>query len=255
MSKRKRKGKDGQPSQRRAVAAVVACCLLVAAGGWFLLVKPQQSQAKSLDQQIVDVQGQIEQRQAAIAAAAHHSDQIRTADLFRLTKAMPDRADMPDILLELSRVAGATGIQFKSITPQAATLLSGYQVVPIDLIFQGNYYDLADFVYRLRNLVSVHQGRLTATGRLFSVDSIDFSEGEQKFPQILATVTVDAFVYGSTPATGAAGAPSTLAPAPTSGTGTTSSTDTTSTDTTATDTTQTPTVPPVVSANAAGVTP
>ncbi len=158
------------------------------------------------------MQQQITQRQIEIAQASHRSDQIRTADLFKLTKAMPDNADMPDILLELSRVAHDTGIQFQSITPQAATLLSGYQVVPIDLIFQGSYYDLADFVYRLRNLVTVHDGRLAATGRLFSVDSIDFSEGQQKFPQILATLTVDAFVYGSASATGAAGTPAVPAP-------------------------------------------
>lgn len=250
-SKIKPKTKNAQPSQRKAVLAVSAFFVIVALGGWFILVSPQRSHAAKLGTQIADVQAQITQRQVALAQAAHQSNRIRTADLFRLTKAMPDKADMPDILLELSRVARDTGIEFQSITPQAATMLSGYQVVPINLIFQGNYYDLADFAYRLRNLVNVHEGRLTATGRLFSVDTINFAEGDQHFPQILATLTVDAYVYGSASATGAPGVPT--APAPAGVTGTTS-TDT-STDSTVTPATPTVPIPPVISANAAGVTP
>jgi len=42
----------------------------------------------------------------------------------------------------------------------------------------------------------VHQGVLDSTGRLFSVDSIAFDEGELKFPQVKAALTVSAYVYG-----------------------------------------------------------
>jgi hypothetical protein len=54
----------------------------------------------------------------------------------------------------------------------------------------------------------VRGGKLDATGRLFVVDSIAFSEGIRKFPQIQATLTVSAYAYGSS---GGATAP---APAP-----------------------------------------
>ena len=58
-----------------------------------------------------------------------------------------------------------------------------------------------NFLYRLRNLVGVHQGVLDATGRLFSVDSISFDEGDLKFPDVKATLTVSAYVFGDgTPA-------------------------------------------------------
>ena len=45
--------------------------------------------------------------------------------------------------------------------------------------------------------MSVHAGRLDATGRLFSVDTLTFNESTLKFPQIQATLVIDAFVYGS----------------------------------------------------------
>jgi hypothetical protein len=107
-------------------------------------------------------------------------------------------------------------------------LLGSYTVLPISVTFQGNFYNLADFLYRLRSLVSVHAGTLDATGRLFSVDTLTFNESTLKFPQIQATLVIDAFVYGT-------GVPPT-ATIPT----TTTSTTTTTTTTAATPTETTP---------------
>ena len=104
---------------------------------------------------------------------------------------------MPDLLLELSQLARDTGIRFDSISPQPNALIGSYTVLPISVTFQGNFYNLADFLYRLRSLVSVHAGRLDATGRLFSVDTLTFNESTLKFPQIQATLVIDAFVYGT----------------------------------------------------------
>src|SRR5438067_9010554 len=120
---------------------------------------------------------------------------------------MPDRTDMPDLLLELSQLARDTGIRFDSISPQSGAAIGSYQVIPISVTFNGNFYNLADFLYRLRSLVSVHGGRLDASGRLFSVDTMAFNESEQKFPQIQATLVIDAFVYDAAPASFPAATP------------------------------------------------
>jgi hypothetical protein len=126
---------------------------------------------------------------------------------------------MPDLLLELSQLARDTGIRFDSISPQPNALIGSYTVLPISVTFQGNFYNLADFLYRLRSLVSVHAGRLDATGRLFSVDTLTFNEGTLKFPQIQATLVVDAFVYGT-------GVPAVATPPTTTTTATTTTTET-----------------------------
>ena len=115
------------------------------------------------------------------------------------------------------------GASQRATTPLAsatATPISGYLAIPITVEFQGNFYDLSDFLYRLRNLVDVRHGTLDATGRLFAIDTLSFDEAQGGFPQISATLVVDAFVYGTlTPATA---------------TPTTSTTSTTSTSTTTT---------------------
>ena len=60
-------------------------------------------------------------------------------------------------------------------------------------------------------------------GRLFAIDTLSFDEAQGGFPQISATLVVDAFVYGT-------GTPATATP-------TTTTTSTSSTTTTATTTT------------------
>jgi type IV pilus assembly protein PilO len=167
--------------------------LLALVAGWFLVISPKRSDVSSLKQQIADTREEI-----ATARGVHTPSQpaIRIADLFRLSRAMPNTADIPGVLLQLSRVAQETGVNFQSITPHDPTPLGAYQRLTIDLVFQGRFYDLSDFLYRLRNLVSVHEGVLSATGRLFSVDKISFDQGEQNFPQVKASLTVSAYVFG-----------------------------------------------------------
>ncbi len=162
--------------------------------GWLMVIGPKRNEAAHLAQQIEDTRAQIAAAQGA--GQAPQVSPIRVADLFELSRAMPDRADIPNVLLELSQISAETGVTFQSITPHDPVSDGSYQSIGIDLVFQGHFYDLSDFLYRLRNLVGVHQGVLSATGRLFTVDSIAFDEGELKFPQVQATLTVSAYVFG-----------------------------------------------------------
>jgi hypothetical protein len=216
------------------IVLIVLGAIVLAAGGYFALIGPKRSKAKEVALQVAAAQKQLDDFQAA-KLAAQNVKPLEVADLFRLSKAMPDRADMAGVLLELNGVAADSGITFESISPQTSVPISGYQAMPIQLNFRGNFYDLADFLYRLRNLVGVQDGRLAASGRLFAVDTLDFTESTEGFPQIEAVLVVDAFVYGT-------GATATATP-----------TTTTSTDTTATTTTPAPTAPPT-DASAAGAT-
>jgi hypothetical protein len=222
------------------IGIVVGGVVLVGLAGWFLLIRPQGAKLKSLKEQTAEVQAKVDAYNQQVAAA-RAAPKIEVADVYRLAKAMPDRTDMPDLLLELSQLARDTGIRFDSISPQSGAVVGSYQVIPIAVTFNGNFYNLADFLYRLRSLVSVHGGTLDATGRLFSVDTLTFNESPLHFPQIQASLVIDAFIYAS-------GAPPPLvAPTPT-----TTTTDTTSTTTTAASTTTTSTEPAPTGASATG---
>ena len=222
-----------------AIIAVVVGLLVYGLAGYFLLVSPQRGKAADLKSKTAATQLQIDQNRQA-AAQAKATPPIRVAELFRLTKAMPDSVDMAGVVLELSHVARGSGIEFASITPQGAAPVTGYSSIPITLEFEGNYYELSDFLFRLRNLVRVQAGQLDAVGRLFVVDAISFSESPRSFPEIKASLTVHAFAYGDVSAT---------APAVTTPTtpGTTAPTETTTTAPTS------PNTPPAGSSATPGV--
>lgn len=179
-----------------AIAIVVVSLLIVTALAYFVVISPKRSKATELQQETQAVQVQIQTMRLA-NAQVNKVEPIRVADLFRVSKAMPSTDDMPGMLLELNRIAREVGIQFESITPQEASDGGGFMRRPIDLVFDGNYYELSDFLYRLRSLVRVRGGQLEATGRLFTVNSINFVESDREFPNIKATLSVNAYVYGT----------------------------------------------------------
>ena len=211
--------------QNGLIAAIVGGVLVLGLAVWFLVVHPQGGKLANLKRQAADVQEKIDVYHQQVVAA-RSAPKIEVADVYRLAKAMPSKTDMPDLVLELSQLARDTGIRFDSISPQPIAPIGSYSVLPISLTFQGNFYNLADFLYRLRSLVTVHAGRLDATGRLFAVDTLSFNESELKFPQIQATLVVDAFVYASAPVPVPAATP------PAAGTTTSATTTTTATTTT-----------------------
>jgi Tfp pilus assembly protein PilO len=185
---------------------IAAALLVVAVVAYWFLINPKRSEIGRLSDDIEQLETQVQ-----LATVNVKKNQpvvrIRVADLFALAKAMPDVEDMPGVILEMNSVASAAGIEFISIAPQAPTTsATGYRVLPIALKFEGNYYDLTDFLFRLRNLVAVRDGRLAARGRLFTLDQLDFHEGAGGFPQIEAGLTVAAYVYGAPPAAPAGGA-------------------------------------------------
>lgn len=195
---------------------------IVAVVAYFTLIGPKRAEAGRLSDRIASLETEIQAARLA-SRPDEAADKIKLADLFELTKAMPDRPDMPGIILELNSVAESVGIDFVSIAPQGEVAGSGFRVLPINLVFEGNYFDLTDFLFRVRNLVTVRDGKLYAAGRFFTLDSLVMSEGTANFPQIKAELVISAYVYDPT---------SQSATAPPA-TGTTTSETTTGTTTTA----------------------
>jgi type IV pilus assembly protein PilO len=204
---------------------VAGAVLILAVVSYFVLIRPKQAEAGRLGDQIAQLETDVQAAKLA-AKPKEASTKLQVADLFELAKAMPDRDDMPGIILELNSVAEAAGVTFKAIAPQNPVAQEGYRSIPISLTFVGNYYDLTDFLFRLRNLVAVEDGRLASSGRFFTLDTLDLHEAG--LPEIEALLVISAYTYDPN---SHSTAPVPVAPPPTT-TGTTTGT-TTSVDTSA----------------------
>jgi Tfp pilus assembly protein PilO len=207
------------------LAMIVGAGLLLAAGGWLLVVHPQQKKAADLHKQTAAVSQKIadELAQAARAKSAVTTPQIRVADVYKLAKAMPSLADMPDVVLELNQTARAAGVQLLSITPTIPVPGgTGYSTIGLSLSVNGDFYTVTDLVYRLRNLVYVRNGALEANGRLFSIGNVAITPGGKNGRQLSANIAVNTYMYS----------PATLSTLPGAVPATTSTTTTATTTTT-----------------------
>jgi Tfp pilus assembly protein PilO len=193
-------------SKAGKIGLIVGGDLVLLVMGWFLLVAPQRATAKSIANSTAATQLQIAEAKkpvVPVTPAAVQQPEILTANLYNLAKAMPSTMDTPNLLLELSQVARAAGVKLSAIQPgQPSTAASstGFSTVPINLTFSGDFYSLTDLLYRLRSLVSVRDGELMTSGRLFSVDTVGLSPADGG-TGLTAAVTVSAYVYGGTPPT------------------------------------------------------
>ncbi|MDQ3866445.1 MAG: type 4a pilus biogenesis protein PilO [Actinomycetota bacterium] len=183
-------------TRRIPLPLVVALAFLIVAGTvYFAAIEPKRSEAARLKQEL----RVLETRRASTVAHRHRAPAVRidVADVFRLAKAIPNQEDMAGILLELDSLASATGIDFLSVTPTATDENSTNGLVSVTVTFDGSYYDVVDFIFRLRNLVTVEDGKLDARGRFYTLSSLDLHEAEGGFPDVEAVLTVSAYVFNS----------------------------------------------------------
>lgn len=180
----------------KAVAGLaVAAAALIAAAGWFLLVSPQRDEATRLDDEIAVTEKKIVQRKAELAGPRREV-RVRQSDVYRLRRAMPDTADIPGVMFELDRLAKRAKVEFQAISPQAEVQLNGFTVWPVQVIVNGRFANVSRFLRELRTLVTVKKSKLDARGRVYSVDSVQFTESQDGFPDVEADLRVNAFVHG-----------------------------------------------------------
>jgi Tfp pilus assembly protein PilO len=208
-----------------AIALIVGGDLVLLALGWFMLVSPQRATARSTATAVQAAEVQIEQARAPVvtpsAVTQPKQPEIRTAYLYKLSKAMPTTTDMPNLLLELTQVVRSAGVQLLQISPTPTDPTTG--ATSITLSVSGDFYSVTDLLYRLRSLVAVHNGVLDVSGRLFSITSVSLTpSGTGR--TLNSSVVLSAYTFGA--AAAAAAAAATPVPADTSGstTGTTTTT-------------------------------
>ena len=182
-------------SPRTLLALSAAAVLLYAIVAWLLFVSPKRSDASRVTKELVAAELKLVEAQAAAHRPAGAGVQV--SDVLRLTKAMPSSADQAGLVLELTKLADASGVSLRTITPQApAEGAGGATMVPVAVTVEGSFYKITRFLNRVRTLVTVRRGKLRARGRLLTVQDVELAESiAEGFPKLDATITLHAYVY------------------------------------------------------------
>ncbi len=177
-------------SPARLALILAATFLVLGAATWFTLIAPKQSRAHNLDTTIKTAQTQLAELTTSEASARKHG----VSQSLLLVRAMPSVTGMPQIVLQLSRIAAEEHVSLDTITPQAPLTYSGYQAIPISITLVGNFFNVEGFLQQLRNQVRISGADVAATGRLYDVLGVTL-QSTMPAPKVTATLTIDAFSY------------------------------------------------------------
>lgn len=233
-------------STNRAIAAI----LLVAALGfafWTMLLSPKRDEARELGAQVKDLKASLTQHKAEVAEgeaarAEFPSDYQR---LVVLGKAVPGDDDVASLLVQMNRISNAAGGIFRDLqltpaeggsetapapsvpaggTPASATEVTaslmplgaaigpaGLAVMPYTVTFDGDFFQIADFIKGLDVLVETDENEVEVDGRLLTIDGFSLkADPEEGFPDLQASFALT--TYLTPPSEGVTGGATATAP-------------------------------------------
>jgi type IV pilus assembly PilO-like protein len=184
-------------SPKMLALIAVGVVAVFALGGWFGLVAPQRSKASSLNGKIADTQQHL--HIAKVLTGVEQTSKGKKSGLALLTIAMPETLQMPQVIQQVQSLANGAKVSLDSFAPTSATVLTGYDAVPINVRVVGRYDAVKSFLRKLRLQAGTKAGRIHASGRLFDVDSVNLTTGGSAVPNTLsAAIQLSVFVYTGT---------------------------------------------------------
>ena len=207
------------------VGAMIVVAVLAAAF-WFLLLSPKREEAQKLEGRITTLQSSLSQHrsEAEAAAAARRAFPAQYQRLVVLGKAVPGGDETASLLVQLSHLAAKAKVSFQELTlsgssegeaPEAsaggyaspteaeAALLplgasigpAGLAVMPYELTFEGDFFQVAKFIEGLDKLVKTTNQNVAVNGRLITVNSFSLTpEDEGGGSMLQATFSVTTFL-------------------------------------------------------------
>lgn len=234
------------PTNRAIVAMVVLAALGVAF--WMLALSPKRDELKKLDAEVKQLESSLALHEAEVVEgeAARDEFPVEYQRLVVLGKAVPGDDDVASLLVQLNRTSHGAGGTFRNLqlsaggeapapaassgesaspTEVAASLLplgasigpAGLAVMPYEVTFNGDFFEIADFIESLDSLVATKDGEVRVDGRLVTIDSFTLEADESKgFPALQASFSLT--TYLTPPSEGVTGGATPGAPAPVSAT-------------------------------------
>lgn len=220
-------------SSNKLIAAMLAVAV-VAGAFWMLALSPKRQEAGELSEQVGQVRESLAQHrvETAQALAARRQFPVAYQQLVVLGKAVPGDDEAASLLVQLNRIADASGVRFEtfglnaagagsapaptappagesgsetpiSATEAAASTLplgaaigpAGLAVMPYTLTFKGDFFHIADFIEGLDSLVKTENAKVDVRGRLITIDGFSLSpDSNAGFPALEASFSVTTYL-------------------------------------------------------------
>lgn len=148
--------------------AVIAMLSVVLGGIWYYLdTSVQLAELESQQNRERELKETFEVKQKKAVNLEEYKLQL--ADIEKtfgdLLRQLPDRTQVPDLLVDVSQTGLASGLEFELFKPGSEVAKDFYAELPIEIRVVGNYMEFGSFVSGLASLpriVTVHNVRISA---------------------------------------------------------------------------------------------
>lgn len=225
-------------STNRLIVAMLAVAVLAGAF-WMMLLSPKREKASELSAQVTTLESSLAQHETEVAEAEAARDEFpqEYRRLVVLGKAVPGDDDVASLLVQMNRLSAKADGSFRNIkltssgsgeetttppvsssgAPASATEVSasllplgaeigpaGLAVMPYEVTFDGDFFEIADFIKGLDSLVDTRGGEVKVDGRLVTIDGFTLEpDPNAGFPALQANFVLT--TYLTTPSESSAG--------------------------------------------------
>jgi type IV pilus assembly protein PilO len=74
------------------------------------------------------------------------------AEFDQAMKALPDKKELPSLLVGISKAGGSAGLEFLLFQPEPVVDKEFYKEIPLSMTVSGSYHQVADFFFQVANL-------------------------------------------------------------------------------------------------------
>lgn len=146
----------GWPREYKIGFCVLVGLLIVGLAWWFF-VRDQRAELAQLEGTEAELRAEFETKQGRAANLEPLKQQLAQMEqqLQQMLRQLPSRTEMPDLIVDISQTALATGISNELFQPGPETPKEFYAEKPIQLRMVGSYHQFGAFVSGVASLPRV----------------------------------------------------------------------------------------------------
>ncbi|MGV8941986.1 MAG: type 4a pilus biogenesis protein PilO [Lysobacter sp.] len=146
----------GWPQQAK-IGLCVIIGLVIVGLSWWLFVRDQRETLAGLERSETELRGQFETKQGRASNLEPLKLQLAQMEqqLQQMLRQLPSKTEMPDLIVDISQTALATGISNELFQPGPEQPKEFYAEKPISLRMVGSYHQFGGFVSGVASLPRV----------------------------------------------------------------------------------------------------
>ncbi|MDO5505582.1 MAG: type 4a pilus biogenesis protein PilO [Pseudoxanthomonas suwonensis] len=139
------------------IGLCVVLGLLIVGLSWWLFVRPKNETLQQLEREEAQLRQEFEDKQGKASNLEPLKLQLAQMEqqLQQMLRQLPSKTEMPDLIVDISQTALATGLAIELFQPGPENLKEFYAEKPIQLRMVGTYHQFGAFVSGVASLPRV----------------------------------------------------------------------------------------------------